>query len=105
MKKDIKRSGKIRKNRSSKKNSSTKSVKRKNLRKSGGSRKSLRKIKKQIVKRKTHSKGGANPLVLLPNNFPITKIDNSDYLFDIKPGEVYQFFGFKLIKGPHGFRK
>ena len=37
--------------------------KRRSLRKSGGRRKSLRKIKTQIVKRKTHSKGGANPLI------------------------------------------
>ena len=57
MKKGIKRSGKVRKNKSSKKNSSTKSVKRKNLRKSGGSRKSSR---------KTHSKGGANPMIDKP---------------------------------------
>jgi len=52
--------------------------------------KSIKRDKMIIRKKRTRKmKGGFN-------NFPITEIDNSDDLFNIKPGEAYKFFGFKL---------
>lgn len=52
--------------------------------------KSIKRDKRIIRKKKTRKmKGGFN-------NFPVTEIHNSDDLFNIKPGETYKFFGYKL---------
>ena len=51
--------------------------------------------RRRISRRFTHKKS-YRKMVGGFNNFPVTDIHNSDDVFSIKPGQVYNFFGYKL---------